>query len=167
MKWTSDLNLRYKLYCIISIVVISITRYWSSIIYGLSHYQSVISSPMWTRTTVLLNLMILLLPINHSPHRIQFLSKKFLLHSLPCNYRSGHFMNKSSLHMLASNSWKFLSYFSKFYLNIEQAKISGVSTSNLPTNLRDFLSFYTTIFQFRFGRIKVATPYIWSMLMIT
>ena len=35
--------------------------------------------------------------------------------------------------------------------------LSGVSTLNLPTNLRDFLYFYTII-QFLFGRIKVATP---------
>ena len=45
---------------------------------------------------------------------------------------------------------------------VTSCDLSDVSSFNLPTNLRDFLSFYT-IFQFRFGRLKVATPcMIWS-----
>ena len=34
--------------------------------------------------------------------------------------------------------------------------LSNVATLNMPTNLRDFLSFYI-IFHFRFGILKVAT----------
>ena len=43
------------------------------------------------------------------------------------------------------------------HLNSIVKYLSDVLSFNLPTNLRDFLSFYT-IFQFFFGRFKAATP---------